>query len=306
MNTSPETSEAPRCFYCGSEHIKPIYLGHYHNRKKDHGPFDLYICTHCGSALTLPPPTPQSLHELYRSFEFGLSSFSRELLADNPEAVWHDMCARRLIRLSGRSAKDSFTWIDVGAGGGELALRLATEFPNARGRAVDIHAEPPALAGCENVEWCKIDIAEDDFARELGGKADLVFATGVWEHVRMPHIFARNMLALLNPGGTLYMTTPNFGSLARRAFGSRWPYFIPGEHLCMPTPKGARLCLQRELVAINGTEVRSVIAARPVLIRYSLRFVFAKFEMPRIASLIPKSWYAYLPSGAMESIVKLN
>ena len=269
------------CFYCTSRDVRLAYAGKYHQRKKDHGPFDFYVCADCGSGLTLPPPSPAALAELYGSFEFGLSKFTRGLLSDNPAAVWHETCVRHLVKLSARARDAAFTWIDVGAGAGEIARKLAEHFPASSGLAIDIHDRPPELAeGPPNVRWQRIDVAHDSFAAELGVKADLVFAIGVWEHVRRPDIFARNMLSLLNPGGIVYMETPNYGSLARRLMGRHWPYFLPGEHLCMPTPKGARLCLSRELAKLDDGNRASALAARPILLRYSVRFALAKFSMP--------------------------
>ena len=294
------------CYYCGGRDVRLAYAGKFHQRKKDHGPFDFYVCADCGSGVTLPPPPPALLAELYRSFEFGLSKFTRGLLSDNPGAVWHETCAKRIIKLSGRAPEEVFTWIDVGAGGGEIAQKLSEHFPRSSGLAIDIHDRPPALAdGSRNVEWRRVDIARDLFAADLTSKAHVVFAIGVWEHVRRPDIFARNVLSLLNPGGLLYMETPNYGSLARRLMGARWPYFLPGEHLCMPTPKGARHCLLRALMGLDHHSAPTV-SAHPLLIRYSIRFALAKFSMTGLARLVPSNLYAHLPSGAMESIVRLE
>jgi 2-polyprenyl-3-methyl-5-hydroxy-6-metoxy-1,4-benzoquinol methylase/DNA-directed RNA polymerase subunit RPC12/RpoP len=295
------------CFYCGSRDVRVAYAGKFHQRKKDHGPFNFYRCADCGSGLTLPAPQPAVLADLYRSFEFGLSKFTRGLLSENPAAVWHETCAKRIIKLSGLAPEEVFTWVDVGAGGGEIARKFAAHFPRSTGLAIDIHDRPPELVdGPANIEWQRIDIARDSFAAELARKADVVFAVGVWEHVRRPDIFADNVLSLLNPGGLLYMETPNYGSLARRLMGARWPYFLPGEHLCMPTPKGARLCLSRALMRLDHKTSALTVTAHPILIRYSLGFVFAKFAMPGIARIVPSNLYAHLPSGAMESVVRLD
>ena len=299
--------DAYHCFYCGSRELALAYGQKFHQRKQDHGPFDLYVCRTCGSALTLPVPSPVVLAEFYRSFEFGLSKSTRMLLSDDPAGAWHQTCVRRLVELSGRSRDAVFTWVDVGAGGGEIARLLGEHFPSSRGVAIDIHDRPPSLAdGPANVEWRRVDIARDSFAADLTAKGDVVFAIGVWEHVRRPDIFAHNMLSLLNPGGLLYMETPNYGSLARRLFGQYWPYFLPGEHLCMPTPRGARLCLLRELGKLDGQGYSAAVATRPILIRYSVRFALAKLSMPRLAKAVPSALYAHVPSGAMEAVVRLN
>jgi len=295
------------CFYCGSRNVRLAYAKKFHRLKQDHGPFDFYVCASCGSGLTLPPPEPAALAALYAAFEFGLSKSTRELLADNPTAVWHDTCVRRIVKLCGYERNAAFTWLDVGAGGGEIARRFAEHFPGSQGLAIDIHDRPPGLIGGPgNLKWRRIDIACDALAAELATKADLVFAVGVWEHVRRPDIFARNLLSLLNPNGVLYLETPNYGSVARRVMGQYWPYFLPGEHLCMPTLKGARLCLSREFANLNNERGLAAVWARPILLRYSARFVLAKFAMPRLARWLPANLFVHLPSGAMESVARVG
>jgi hypothetical protein len=50
------------------------------------------------------------------------------------------------------------------------------------------------------------------------------------EHVRAPARFLRRAEELLEEGGVLYLTTPNFGSLARRMLGEAWSV-IHSEHI---------------------------------------------------------------------------
>jgi 2-polyprenyl-3-methyl-5-hydroxy-6-metoxy-1,4-benzoquinol methylase len=50
------------------------------------------------------------------------------------------------------------------------------------------------------------------------------------EHVPSPQRFLRRAEELLEDGGVLYLTTPNFGSLARRMLGEAWSVIHP-EHI---------------------------------------------------------------------------
>jgi SAM-dependent methyltransferase len=297
-----------RCFYCHAGDLRLAYGQRFHQRKKDHGPYDLFVCGSCGSAVTLPTPSAAELTEFYQSLDFGLTPRARGLLAENPDAASHDMIVRRLIEVSGRASGDVFTWIDVGAGAGEIAGKLASHFPAARGIAIDIHEGPPALAG-SGVEWRRININDGVPADQPDLKADLVCASAVWEHVPRPDVFARNVLSLLRPGGVLYMMTPNYGSMARRLLGTRWPYFAPGEHLCMPTPRGARICLRNELDSALGPDAAAAaeISARSIRLQYSAGFVAAKLGLPLpLARPLLHRPRIHLPSGAMESVVRLK
>jgi 2-polyprenyl-3-methyl-5-hydroxy-6-metoxy-1,4-benzoquinol methylase len=293
---------ANRCLFCGGDELRLAFAGGYHKRKKDHGPFDLYQCRECGSAVTYPLPSPAVLASYYTAVTTqGLSHAARDVFAADPEAGWHDACARRLITLAAEKGTESLTWVDVGAGGGEVASRLAAHFPASRGIAVDIHDRPASLHS--SVEWRRIDIGDENWADHMG-KADLVFAVGVWEHVRRPDLFARAMISLLSAGGALYMMTPNFGSIARRLLGARWPYYAPGEHVCMPTPKGARVCLAREFARVHAAVGAPRISARPITLPYSPQLLAVRFGVPQLGRALPQRPRIRLPPGAMECVLK--
>lgn len=88
------------------------------------------------------------------------------------------------------------------------------------------------------VQGLEIGVASAAYAREsLGldvrrgslydfgapaGTLDAVAMLEVIEHLERPAEAARRIAGLLRPGGLLLVTTPNFDSLYRRLFGSRW------------------------------------------------------------------------------------
>ena len=294
------------CPYCGSDRLSKRYENLYHKRKRDFGPFDFYQCEQCGSAITLPPPSVEGLTALYQMLVHGLAASTRSLLAENPEAAWHHMCIDHMARLAELEPSANFQWIDIGAGAGEMAAALARRFPRAHGTAMDIHERPPALADSRNVDWTRIGVADENFAANLNLKADLVFAVGVWEHVRHPDIFVQNAIRMLKPNGMLYMFVPNYGSLARRVLGQRWPYFLPGEHIGVPSVAGARRSLERELALVHGPQTPARILVRPILVTYGVRYALAKFGFSRAAKLAPPSLAFRMPSGALEAVLWLE
>lgn len=296
-----ERRDTLACFFCGGRSLRRRYTNLYHRIKTDHGPFDFYECSDCQSGLTFPMPSGESLKALYQSYTNGLPEIMRELMGSEGE-LWHFQCVQRIRRmLCNRSAKDGFTWIDVGAGGGEMAGYMAAVFPNSCGLAIDRHERPNSLPA--KVDWLQLDLNSPDFHHACGRSADLVYATAVWEHVTEPHTFVQNMSRMLIDGGMLYLVCPNYASLTHKILGTRWPYFAPGEHLAMPSPQGAVSCLKRaiEQVGLQAVYVRS----RPIMPVYSLFYAASRFNLP-FATLVPRSLRISMPAGALESIVILD
>lgn len=146
------------------------------------------------------------------------------------------------------------------------------------------------------------DLNDPAFSARIGGSADVVVAVAIWEHVREPDVFVRNLLELLAPGGLLFLACPNYASVVRRIMGRRWPYFIPGEHLFMPTPAGASACLARAWGNLSTQAAR--IDVRPIAIPYTTRYTLSYVGLGALAKLVPSGLGFPLPTGALQTTVK--
>lgn len=191
------------------------------------------------------------------------------------------------------------SWLDVGAGHGEVANLLAHQFPN--GHALDIGPRPSKLSS--NIAYDSKDINNSDWARELQQKYDVVFSVAVWEHVYSPKDFATQTLSAVSPGGTLCLICPAYDSVARKVLGTRWPYFEPGEHISIPSKKGARECLVSAARALDR-DIK-VIRVQALNVQYSLRYLFYVLRMQKIAKLFPPEMSAPLPTGILAATVEL-
>jgi len=285
------------CRFCGSSALRPTHRGLSHPRRPEHGPFDLYACRGCGSLGTWPQPSTDALAALYGSFAGGVDAKLRELRQATPLTAWFEHVMRRTARLGGFRRDAAFRWLDVGAGGGELAAVLARELPRASGVAIDWSPRPPGLD--PRVAWQVADLNDDAALAALAApsvpRADLVISVSVWEHVLEPGAFARKLLELVAPGGLLYLVGPDVGSVAHRVLRTRWPYFLPGEHLNMPTRRGARLCL--EAAAAPGDEVRVGRIGLP----YPPAYVLGALGLGGLARWTRRLPALPLPVGALEA-----
>lgn len=285
-------------FCCESQQLRYPHV--FHPFKCDHGPFDIYVCTHCGSSQTNPIPSSKSLASLYNSYHNGLPDLHRRITEDDPQTYIYQKCIRRISKLWGKCKEDKFTWLDVGAGGGELSMLMAKEFPNSFGIAIDQHSCPKALKNISNLEWLQLDINQEHFSAQLPS-TDLIVSIAVWEHVRYPDLFVSNLFCILNPEGMLYLMCPNNASYASRLLRSRWVYFTPGEHLAIPTPLGATHCLQREWKLLHGDKI-PYIKVRGMTLPYTFRYVLRRLGFEKWGMLIPPGWNLPFPAGVLEAI----
>ena len=288
----------PPCVFCESAATRTVARDLYHPRVRSHGPVSIYVCDTCGSMGTWPLPSEESLARLYASFDDGIDPALRRLRGDAPPTAWYARAVNHAARAAGYAQGDAFTWIDLAAGAGEIGAILNSKFANASGVSVDWHGRPAKLAAEARHNWIATDLNAPGFARAIGVPADLVIAISVWEHVRDPAQFVRDACAVVNPGGTLYIVCPDFGSAASRMLGRQWPFWIPGEHLHIPTQRGARSCIAR---AIAERGEHAIGFVRSVGVPYPPAYVAGYLGMSAIGKLLRGFPAVPLPVGALEA-----
>ena len=78
---------------------------------------------------------------------------------------------------------------------------------------------------------------DGEFFPILDNKVDLIIFTEAIEHINDVNNFLEHAYNLLNTGGIIYITTPNFSSIERIMMRSNWGMIKPPEHLSYFTPK---------------------------------------------------------------------
>ncbi len=65
---------------------------------------------------------------------------------------------------------------------------------------------------------------------------DVIIFTEVIEHINNPKVVLNHFYSLLNPGGLIFITTPNFDSLERFVLGPSWGMVMYPEHISYYNP----------------------------------------------------------------------
>jgi SAM-dependent methyltransferase len=286
-----DVQETITCLYCGGD-AKLYEKNARHPYARNFGPFQMYQCRSCYSLLTSPVPEAQDTSALYSSFERGMHKKARELRTRYPLRTWFLQCMEHMMKGTKLNTGSEFSYIDMGAGEGEMSNLIHQHYPGSKGTAVDFHERPEQLN--KDVCWVRADLSREMPAME---KADLVFAITVFEHMTDPIHFIRSCLSLMKPGAVLYFNCPRADSNAFRMMGKKWPYYLPGEHITVPTISGLGKLMHRECdVKFGG---RYTLQISPVVMPYSLGFYLGHL-LPFTLKYVSLNSDIYFPTGILE------
>lgn len=157
--------------------------------------------------------------------------------------------------------RDGATLLDAGANYGHF-LAVAGEVYRARGFDIS----PAAVA------WSRDRFGVDNrvasiyaLPAELAGPFDAIVSFDVIEHVDDPRRALRSMHDALQPGGLMFLTTPDAGSVVARLLGARWHYLDPIQHIV--------LFNRRNLAQLLDETGFEVVAMRTIGHRYRVSYV---------------------------------
>lgn len=237
--------------------------------EKDQKTFDCRLCGHsvirkewgggecsaCESVSVASEPTEEELGRFYQSYndtyEGGGRSGGRNLIR---YASWY-------LHLVSRYAGPR-DLIDVGSS--------TNPFPNvaaAAGFSVTVmdYARPRGLD--PQVRFVAGNINDDISLAALGRTYDVVTAWAVLEHTPDPRLACRILASLCRPGGFMFLSTPEFGTVFTRNSIGRSGWFYPPEHLNLISPAAIKA-----ICAENGCELLEWGRVELNLFRYAARY----------------------------------
>jgi 2-polyprenyl-3-methyl-5-hydroxy-6-metoxy-1,4-benzoquinol methylase len=189
------------------------------------GFYDLHYCENCGHKFLNAQFSSEELRRLYTEF------YPRSVLHLDQ---WRPYTERSRFRLwLAREGSGAFRWVprnvkvlDVGCGFGE-----SLGYHRSRGcDVVGIDADENIRRIAERFGFdARVGLFHAaDFA---ANSFDFVTLDQVIEHAADPVRLLRDASAVLRPGGTVLLSTPNGRSLLARLFGRRWVHLHTPYHL---------------------------------------------------------------------------
>ena len=196
-------------------------------------------CRNCGFIFVANPPSADELRKYYSQAYFTdgqKGSYSDEEDDFTPA----DNNSRRKLRELMRWKSGGLLY-EVGCGAGAF-LRQAQKYFTVGGSdlsdaAVKSVRKRLNMPQVQSGDFLELELPEATF--------DAVVMFDVLEHLKNPLRNLEKVNCLLRPGGILYITTPDIGSLLFRCQTKKWHLMTPTEHLSFFSSSTIRLLLEK-------------------------------------------------------------
>jgi SAM-dependent methyltransferase len=243
------------------------------------GEFEVVGCEVCGSAVTLPPATPEQLAAAYPAGYGPYEATIGPIAASLSRWIRSYQGRRALTQppLSALRTAPPGQLVDVGCGRGDLAAMFVE-----RGwRAVGIE---PSAAACEAARGRGVEAREGTLSDvELDAETyDAALFRHSLEHTPDPAGDLAKIRAALRPGGLVLVTVPNFGSWQRHRFHDSWFHLDLPRHRTHFTAAGLRAILARTGFAVQSVTTSTSTVGLPGTLQYAL---FGRCLFPQGLSL---------------------
>jgi len=242
------------CPVCGSLRSRVVYRVDNHHRRDLRPEATIAKCSACGTAY-LTDAVHSFQEDLYAYYDRFAGRSMEELVSPLTLASYH----RVLRRLGKHCVLQSI--LDVGCGRGEFVWAALGQGYAVEG--LELSAEAVSIARSNALPVKQQDL----FSSELDTRRwSVITMFEVLEHVDHPMSMIRRATDLLEPGGILYLTTPNYSSLDRLCLGSNWHVFHP-EHITYFSTHGMaslmrKLELRLQLVSVESNNISPQLVER--------------------------------------------
>jgi SAM-dependent methyltransferase len=160
-------------------------------------PLEMGVCRACFLVQVVDPAPVAALEKVYRNYSYVPTGTTLE--------EHYDALAADVVRTIDPAPSSLF--VDVGSNDGLFLSKLRRHRPDARVVGVEPSTRPAELARAREITTIQgfFDTATAGDVRSRFGRAHVVSATQVFQHLREPHKFLELADQLLEPGGVLVL-----------------------------------------------------------------------------------------------------
>lgn len=240
--------ETVSCNLCGSSRTQPEL------EVQDwlHGSgetFHLVRCCNCGLVYLNPRPDRANIDRYYNERGY----YAYQLVDENNILV-----GSRHMRLASRLTKtltQAGAMLDVGCGNGSFLWAMQRQGWRVAG--VELH-----VLTAERLRRHGLTVFAGNFGElNLPERSyDLITMLEVLEHLHDPIGALRQAYNLIRPGGRLFITVPNIGSLEYHLFKAGWVALEPPLHLYHFNPLTLRIMLEQVGFTVDRVATTSSVA----------------------------------------------
>lgn len=271
------------CICCGS---KKLSAESFKNGYK------IIKCNDCGYFSCFPKPTNNLLKKLYlkdyfvkkekgkSKYDYGYQNVnSVEFIRASEE-----ISRKRLEIIKQRTNINNKSLLDLGCASG-IFLKIANKYG---WKTYGVEINPLMAKRAEN--YTKISVQKDiDYFVKNKYKFDVVTMWEYLEHLIRPEEEIAKIKKILNPGGLICISFPNFTCLKGKKKNYKWEHYKPPEHLNYWTDKTIKLFLSH-----NGFKniAYRFFGFSPILTLVNNRD--KKLRLKKTSFLINNIWYRTL------------
>lgn len=212
------------CGVCGSNFFTELFAGHDYEYSTSDQSYRFVICNNCETIYPNPRPAESELSKIYPSdyipyrFEQSLNPIvkkARQIVQKNK--------IKSLLKYLAKGA----IILDAGCGDGQF-LRIVKQFgdPTWQLYGNDIDLRTKDILAQDNIKFI---CGRFEAIENYNNFFDIIILNQVLEHLVNPQQVIERAYQMLKPKGILFIETPNYNSLDRKVFSSKYwgGYHIP-------------------------------------------------------------------------------
>lgn len=212
------------CLACGGAgSLVHAFTAKDRSLKAVEGEFSFSRCSACGSVNQVPQPDDETLSRAYAA-DYGNYQSEPSLV----ERLGAPLARREASRLR-KSADPTQRLVELGAGTGRFLERLRDVGWSGPLEGVEYDERTAASTAARLGIRCDVGTVED--AEFEPGSVGTIVLRHVIEHLREPRAELARLREALQPGGLIYVATPDAAALSASVFGDRWWGYEVPRHL---------------------------------------------------------------------------